>query len=163
MREAVGVTVSREQMERVIREYYDGCNEADVDRILRCFAPDAVHYFPAGAPQGTFLGAKAIAEGWRRFVERIGSLWTIDSLLLDEEKGEASIEWTHFKPGGGVHLRGVEQCRFGGDGLITEIRAYYACPAAEGRTHELGDFDYAGRGYPLGPPADVLARRRPPA
>jgi ketosteroid isomerase-like protein len=162
MSESGGVILSRQHMERVIRDYYDACNQADANAILRCFAPDAVHYFPDGAPQGTFVGATAIADGWRGFVQRIGSVWTIDSLVLDEQAGEASIEWTHFKPGAGIRLRGVELCRFGGDGLITEIRAYYACPAAaEPRTHELGDFDYAGRGYPLEAPADVLAHRHP--
>ena len=157
------MALTRDHMERVIREYYDGCNEADVDKMLRCFTSDAVHYFPAGAPQGTFVGAQAIAEGWRGFVERIGSVWTIDALIVDEQAGEASIEWTHFKPAAGIRLRGVEHCRFTADGLIAEIRAYYACPAAaEGVTHELGDFDYGGRGYPLVAPAEVVAGRRPP-
>ena len=39
-------------------------------------------------------------------------------------------------------------------GLITEIRAYYACPSSADpiHTHELGDFKYASLGYPMSPP-----------
>ena len=39
-------------------------------------------------------------------------------------------------------------------GLITEIRAYYACPTIPEppQTHELGDVDYAARGFAMQPP-----------
>ena len=49
-------------LEATIRRYFDGCNEADAAKITGCMEPDAVHYFPAGAPQGTFVGAQAIAD-----------------------------------------------------------------------------------------------------
>jgi hypothetical protein len=142
-------------LEATIRTYFDGCNEANLEKIMACMEPDAVHYFPAGAPQGTFAGARALAEGWLRAVATLGSIWTIDRIVVDARKLEAVIEWTHFKPRQGIHLRGDEWYLFSRNGLIREIRAYYACPAATGpvRTHELGDFDYAGRGYPLTPPA----------
>ena len=148
--------ISAAGLEATIREYFDGCNEADPEKIIRCFVPDAVHYFPAGAPQGTFFGARAIAEGWCGAVRNFGSVWTIDRILVDARKLEAVIEWTHFKPKLGVYLRGDEWYVFSKDGLIREIRAYYACPAipAPAQTHELGDFDYPGLGYPLLPPGD---------
>jgi hypothetical protein len=141
-------------LEATIREYFEGCNEADAARIRACFEPEGVHYFPAGAPQGTFNGANAIASGWVTAVKNLGSIWTIDHVIVDAPRLEAVIEWTHFKPKQGLYLRGDEWYRFSARGLIREIRAYYACPAAttERRTHELGDFDYAGRGYPLKPP-----------
>ncbi|MBI2994481.1 MAG: nuclear transport factor 2 family protein [Gammaproteobacteria bacterium] len=141
-------------LEATIWEYFDACNEGDADKISRCFEGDAVHYFPAGAPQGTFVGARAIAEGWVSAVRNLGSIWTIDRILVDAGRLEAVIEWTHFKPRQGVHLRGDEWYLFSDRGLIKEIRAYYGCPPskAETRTHELGDFDYKGRGYPLVPP-----------
>lgn len=143
----------RTHAEAIIRRYFDGCNEADGDKMRACFTDDAVHYFPAGAPQGTFASASAIADGWRRAVETLGSRWTIDHIIIDTERREAAIEWTHFKPNVGVHLRGDEWYRFADDGRITEIRAYYACPSAtDPRDHDLGDFDYAGRGYALEPP-----------
>lgn len=141
-------------LEATIREYFDACNEANAAKISACFETDAVHYFPAGAPQGTFKGAQAIAAGWVTAVRNLGSVWTIDRIVVDAARLEAVIEWTHFKPKQGVHLRGDEWYLFSKRGLIREIRAYYGCPASttERRNHELGDFDYPGRGYPMTPP-----------
>jgi len=142
-------------LEATIREYFDGCNEADAAKIARCWTADGVHYFPAGAPQGTFVGAQNIAAGWVAAVRKFGSIWTIDRLIVDAPRLEAVIEWTHFKPKLGVYLRGDEWYVFSSEGLIREIRAYYACPpsTAEARNHELDDFDYATLGYPMTPPA----------
>jgi methyltransferase len=141
-------------LEAKIRTYFEGCNEASIAKMTSCMEPDAVHYFPAGAPQGTFFGAQAIAQGWVRAVGALGSIWTIDRMIVDAPRLEAVIEWTHFKPQQNIHLRGDEWYVFSPAGLIREIRAYYACPAATNpvRTHEFGDFDYAARGYPLSPP-----------
>lgn len=145
---------SAKGLEATIREYFDGCNEANVSKIVECMEPDAVHYFPAGAPQGTFKGALAIAMGWRTAVQNLGSIWTIDRVIVDAARLEAVIEWTHFKPKQGIYLRGDEWYVFSKRGLVTEIRAYYAAPAASGvpHSHELGDYDYPGRGYPMIPP-----------
>lgn len=142
-------------LEATIREYFDGCNEADAEKMTGCFEPDAVHYFPAGAPQGTFKGARAIAAGWQAAVRNLGSIWTVDRVIVDAPRLEAVIEWTHFKPKQGVYLRGDEWYIFSKRGLIREIRAYYSCPPAPGtpRNHEIGDYDYAAAGYPLDPPA----------
>jgi ketosteroid isomerase-like protein len=146
--------LTRDELERVVRTYYDGCNEADVDKMAACFTPDAAHYFPAGAPQGTFSGARAVGEGWRHAVRTLGSRWTIDRLITDVEQREVVVEWTHWKTALGAHLRGLEVCAFDDQGRMTEIRAYYAAPVAGADvTHELGDFDYAGRGFPLEPPS----------
>ena len=140
-------------LEATIREYFDGCNERYVAKMTGCMEPDAVHYFPAGAPQGTFKGAQAIAAGWVKAVDTFGSIWTIDRVLVDAPGLEAVIEWTHFKPKQGVYLRGDEWYIFSKSGLIKEIKAYYACPTATTpQSHHIGDFDYAGRGYPMSPP-----------
>ena len=141
-------------LEATIREYFDGCNEADAEKIMGCMEDYAVHYFPDGAPQGTFSGAKALAKGWLTAVQNLGSIWTIDRIIVDESKLEAVIEWTHFKPKQGVYLRGDEWYIFSPAGLITEIRAYYACPTTTGapKRHYLGDFEYEQRGYPMAPP-----------
>ena len=148
------MTPSRERMAATIKLYYDACNSADAEKMVACFTPDAVHYFPKGAPQGTFVGARAIAAGWRAAVERLDSRWTIDELVIDEIASQAAIEWTHWKPNQRVHLRGTEICKFDPDGRISEIRAYYAAPAKDPpAVHELGDFDYRSRGYPLVAPA----------
>jgi hypothetical protein len=64
------------------------------------------------------------------------------------------MEWTHFKTKQNTILRGIEVYEFDPKSeLISEIRAYYAAPqAAQQLRQELGDFDYAGRGYPMAPP-----------
>lgn len=144
---------SAKGLENTIREYFDACTQADADRIASYWTEDGVHYFPAGAPQGTFVGAKTIAAGWVSAVERFGSSWTVDRILVDAARLEAVIEWTHFKPKLGVYLRGDEWYVFSPEGLIQEIRAYYACPPPPGDplAHELGDFDYQALGYPMAP------------
>ena len=122
--------------------------------MISTLAPDAAHYFPAGAPQGPFLGADAIADGWIDAVQRHDSRWTIDRLLVDALRAEAVVEWTHFKPNQDVLLRGAEWICFDAEGRITEIRAYYACPPPGGQpqTHGLGGFDYRQRAYPVTAP-----------
>ncbi len=153
--------LSAAKMEAVMREYYEGCNEADREKIIRCFTPDAVHYFPPGMYEGPFRGAEKIAERWREAVEKFGSYWTIDALLIDAKKAEAVIEWSHFKTGQGTVLRGAEWVVFDKDsGLMREIRAYYASPqATEFKRLELGGFDYERRGYELVSPRSRSGRQ----
>lgn len=141
-------------MDRLIRRYFDGCNEADIDKMLSCFTPDAVHYFPPGMYEGPFRGAKTIAEKWRTAVNTLGSYWSVDRLLIEPLRYEAVMEWTHFKTKQGTILRGIEWYEFDEhSGLIKEIRAYYASPQAQGMERlELGGFDYKGRDYPMAPP-----------
>lgn len=149
--------ITAAQMESVMRLYYDGCNEADAKKMMACFTPDAVHYFPPGMYDGPFHGAAKIAERWQQAVANFGSYWTIDALVIDERKAESVIEWTHFKTKQGTVLRGTEWVVFDRhSGLIKEIRAYYASPQAQDLERlELGGFDYAGRGYQLASPRQV--------
>lgn len=151
--------MTRDELEQVVRTYYDGCNEADVEKMARCFIPGAAHYFPAGSPQRKFSGALGIAEGWRYAVATLGSRWTIESLITDVERGEVVVEWTHWKTKSDAYLRGLEVCSFdAAAGLMAEVRAYYAAPAVGADAkHELGDFDYEGRGYALAPPSPAPA------
>jgi hypothetical protein len=141
-------------MEQLIGVYFEGCSEADHAKMTACFVPDAVHYFPPGMYGGPFVGADTIAERWANAVAQLGSCWTVDSFVGDAARGEAVIEWTHFKQVAGTILRGIEWYRFDhATGLITEIRAYYASPQDPAlQALELGGFDYAGRGYPTEPP-----------
>jgi len=142
------------EMERLIRVYFDGCNEADVDKIVACFTEDAVHYFPPGMYEGPFRSARTIAAKWKFAVENFGSYWTVDRLLIQPLTWEAVMEWTHFKTKEGAILRGIEWYAFDErSGLIKEIRAYYASPQDRTlRTLALEGFDYVKRGYPMGPP-----------
>jgi ketosteroid isomerase-like protein len=160
MSAAADAASRRGALEATIRTYFDGCNEADAEKMISCMAPEAAHYFPAGSPFGVFRGADGIARGWQQCVASLDSRWTIDRVVVDVEANEAAIEWTHWKPAQKSFLRGAEWYRFDEDGKILEIRAYYASPTHPGvAAHELGDFDYAGRGYPLEPPR-IAGRER---
>jgi hypothetical protein len=141
-------------MEQLIRTYFDGCNQADVDKIASCFEPDGVHYFPPGMYDGPFRGARTIGEKWRAAVQNLGSYWTVDHVIVDPDTDRAVIEWSHFKTRQGKVLRGDEWYVFDSQsGLIREIRAYYASPQDPSLERlELGGFDYSGRGYPSAPP-----------
>ena len=143
--------LTADQMERVIRLYYSGCNEADVAKMAGCFTPDAVHYFPPGMPGGPFSGARTIAENWKQMVQKVDARWTIDALLLDPATGRAVIEWSNFTQGRNAWVRGTEWVEFDrNSGLIREIRAYLAAPLPrELERAQLEGFDYAGRGYPV--------------
>lgn len=143
--------LTAEHMAGLIRRYFDGCNDADVEGMIACFTPDAVHYFPPGMYGGAWRGARTIAENWAHRVATLGSAWTIDRLLADPTSAQAVIEWSHFKTAEGTILRGDEWYVFDeGSGLIAEIRAYYASPVDPTRRElALDGFDYAGRGYPL--------------
>ncbi|MFC5830664.1 nuclear transport factor 2 family protein [Nonomuraea insulae] len=147
-------TMTTELMERTIRTYFQGCNEADVELMASCFTDDAVHYFPPGMYGGAWRGARVIARNWVDFVATKGSAWTIDRLICDPVSHQAAIEWTHYKTAEGTILRGDEWYLFDqGSGLIAEIRAYYASPVDKSvQRLELDGFDYAGRGYHLSCP-----------
>jgi SnoaL-like domain len=146
-------------MERLIRRYFDACNDADIDAIAACFTEDAVHYFPPGMYGGPFRGARTIAQRWCDAVNTLGSYWTVDRLVIVPGSWEAVMEWSHFKTKRGQMLRGIEWYEHDpASGLIREIRAYYATPQPQDgpgfelRGFELGGFDYAARGYKMGPP-----------
>ncbi|WP_266064897.1 nuclear transport factor 2 family protein [Brucella intermedia] len=147
-------------MDALIRRYFDGCNEADIEKMVACFTPDAIHYFPPGMYEGPFRGALKIAEKWKGAVETMGSYWTVDKLLIEPVSYQAVMEWTHFKTKAGTALRGIEWYEFDPkSSLISEIRAYYASPQAANLSQlELGGFDYAGRGYPSAPPVGARIR-----
>lgn len=144
-------------MDKTIRTYSDGCNEADLAKMQSCFVPEGVHYFPPGMYEGPFRGAQKIAERWRQAVETLGSYWSVDKLLIEPVSWQAVMEWTHFKTKQQKMLRGIEWYEFDpASGLISEIRAYYASPQASDLDRlELGGFDYHGRGYPASPPPGV--------
>lgn len=141
--------LTRDGMERWIRNYFDACNSGVVERIAAYFEPNGVHYFPPGMYEGPFVGAETIARKWRDAVETLGSYWTVDHVICDAETRRAVIEWTHFKRKRNVILRGDEWYIFSPRGRIQEIRAYYASPQESSLERlELGGFDYGGRGYP---------------
>jgi hypothetical protein len=144
----------RAQMERQIRTYFDGCNEADVEKMTAQFTDDAVHYFPPGIG-GPWRGSRTIAENWRRLVLDMGSAWYIARLIAEPESLQAVIEWTHWRTKDGTYLRGDEWYEFDPEtGLITEIRAFYASSNDGRAAVTLEGYDYEGNGYRFEPPVE---------
>ena len=141
----------RQHMIQAVRAYFEACNAASRERFADVLAEGCVHYFPslAGSP---YRGRDAIADLWIGFVRAKGSTWTIDRLVCDG--AEICVEWTHFKPKAGEHIRGSEWYTFDDDGKIDAIWAHYASPRDPERpANELEGFEYATRAYPLTPPA----------
>ena len=160
MTKEVSVSLQRESLEKAVRGYVDACNKADANKIRSYFVENAVHYFPKGSPFGTLRSAAAIADCWTRCVKELGSWWTVDHVIIDPEAQEAVVEWTHFKPKIKGYLRGDEWYRFDDNGLITEIRAYYACPAQKDiARQEIGDYPYEENEYPVTLPKNALKAR----
>ena len=148
--------LTREGMRARIESYYADCNRGDAARIARHFTVDAIHYFPESDRYGAFRSALGIGQAWAETVKHTGARWTVDRFIGDPEQAEAVVEWTQFRPKQGKRLRGDEWYRFEPrTGLISEVRAYFAATEHPGKkVHELGEFDYAGRGYAVKPPAD---------
>ncbi len=140
----------RAAMIDAVRAYFAACNAASRERFGQVLAEGCVHYFPpeTGSP---YVGRDAIADLWIRFVREKGSSWTIDRLVCDGEG--ICVEWTHWKPKVGEHIRGSEWYTFDADGKIDAIWAHYASPRdPERAANELEGFDYAAHAYPLSAP-----------
>ncbi|TCK25941.1 SnoaL-like protein [Pseudonocardia endophytica] len=150
------VTTSATDLETRVRAYMDACTSGDAAAVASHLTTDAVHYFPPDMYDGPWRGAVPIGEKWAEKVRTGRSAWTVDAIAVDAARRVAVCEWTHFKQAAGVLLRGTEWYEFDGEGLIAEIRAYYASPQDTALARlELGGFDYAGRGYPEAPRAAV--------
>ncbi|WP_314325093.1 nuclear transport factor 2 family protein [Paenarthrobacter ilicis] len=150
----------RRRMEETIRTYFDGCNEADVDKMTAQFIDNAVHYFPPGL-DGPWVGSRTIAENWRRLTMTIDSAWSIERFIGEPESLQALIEFTHWKPALDGYVRGSEWYKIDPEtGKIAEIRAFYAS-APDGRDAiTLQGYDYEANQYHLEPP---VARPHPDA
>jgi methyltransferase len=146
--------LARPDMAEVLRSYTEACNGGQGERIAACFVQDAVSYFPPGMYGGPFRGASVIAEKMLAVRAKLGSYWTLDSILADPATSRAVCEWTHFKTRLGVILRGSDWIEFDREtGLIKEIRVYYASPQDTSlKVLELDGFDYSARGYATTPP-----------
>ena len=127
-----------------IRSYYAALNTGDPDEVARHFTDDAVHYYTRRDPH---IGARAIAENAALGVRHLHAVWTCEQLV--ESDDEVAIEWTmafdHPRTGERLLDRGAEFLALR-DGLICEIRAYYA-----ERGGDLRGFDHVGRGHTARP------------
>ncbi len=148
-----GRETQRAHLIRVVRTYFEACNEANRAKFYSVLADDVVHYFPPGVG-GPYVGKAAVADLWLRFVREKGSYWTIDRIISDGR--EVAIEWSHFKPGDGECIRGAEWYEFDQQNRITEIRAYYASSRdADVKLNQLEGYPYSEKGFPLQPPESI--------
>lgn len=150
----------RGRMIATVRGYFEACNAASRELFAEHLSDDCMHYFPPGAG-GPYRGRRAIEDLWIGFVRRLDSRWTIDRLVCDG--AQLCVEWTHWKPRAGEHIRGSEWYEFDEDGKIRAIWAHYASPRdPERKANVLEGFDYAAAGYPVEAPElspDTRSRR----
>jgi len=130
---------------RIVRRYFDACEAGDADEIRATLAPDVVHYF-LPARSAPIAGAQALTDHWIRFKHASDTHWTLDRIVAagDDVVCEWSVVWT---PRGMRARRMMRGCDWYGirDGLIAEIRAYFAYDPAHDT--ELTGYPYASRGY----------------
>ena len=138
-----------QRIEQAVRNYIRACNDGGATAIAACFSADAVHYFP-GIQK--WSGATAIGDNFAERVRDFGQCWTVDQVLVDAGRCAATLEWTQFDRSGRV-VRGVDWIVLEPQTLlIREVRPYVAAFRADAARQELQNFDYAGRGYPMGAP-----------
>lgn len=137
-------TLEARNIDTVLR-YFEGCNSGDVDELLATLAPDVVHYFLPGDFK-TIRGADHLANYWRKYKEVLDPTWRIDEIIGSGERvvSEWSCLWTPPQTGRPVMTRGTEWYILR-DGLIAEVRAYFAADVTA--DSELPNFPYAARGY----------------
>ena len=123
-----------------VRAYYEDLNSGDADLVARHFTDDAVHYYTRREPH---VGARAIADNAALAVQHLNAVWTCEHLV--ESAAEVAIEWTmafdHPRTRERLLDRGAEFLAIR-DGLICEVRAYYA-----ERGGDLRGFDHVARGH----------------
>jgi hypothetical protein len=129
-----------------ILKYYEGCNTADVDKMMSTFTDDVVHYF---VDHSEVRSARGLADYWARVGPLTQANWALDHTVIQEPEAviEWSMRWVPRQTGEPELLRGSEWYLFEGD-KIKEIRSYHAnfYLASTGNA-QLHDFDYAQRGY----------------
>lgn len=152
---ADGKSERRQLLEKQVRTYFEACNRGSHSLMAGVFAPSIVHYFPPGM-FGPRVGSRSVADLWRDMIQRVGSRWTIDRMISNDE--EVVVEWTHWQPRASAHFRGAELYEFDEAGLITVIKAYYASPRDRNLpANELDGYPYAELGYALAPPDEAPA------
>jgi hypothetical protein len=134
-------------IDTIIR-YFKGCNTANVDLMVSCFADDVEAYFIDVEP---IIGSHRLAKFWCRLHEGMGARWTIDRAVAQGNDAvvEWSMLWTPPETAKEELSRGTDWFIFE-NGLITEIRQYHHARGLKpGQNFELLGFPYAKRGYPL--------------
>lgn len=136
--------------ETIVRRYFDGCETGSVDDIRATLAPDVSHYFLA-SDRPPIQGDEHLARFWAKMKRVLDTHWSVDRALAadNEVVVEWSLFWTHPESGSRRVTRGTEWHVIG-DGLISEVRAYFNFPVTPPLIDfdsELVGFPYAERGY----------------
>ena len=79
----------REEMESVIRRYFEGCNEGSVDKIASAFCPPRFTTFHRACTEVQFTGGRTIGERWSAAVSEMGSQWALECLAIDVDTNSA--------------------------------------------------------------------------
>jgi ketosteroid isomerase-like protein len=128
----------------VVRRYFDGCKNGELDGSVPTLARDVIHYF---LPESydTIRGSEHLARFWRSFKRTLDPTWHIDQIIGagDVVVSEWSCRWRAPGTAQWVMSRGTEWYVMR-DGLITEVRAYFDDGIADS---EMADFPYVERGY----------------
>ena len=120
---------------RLVRSYFDSCNDAPADVIAGHFTADAIVYDLNHPP---VAGAEAIGRFWVQVRDRWeGARWTVDSLLASPTA--VAVEWA---------MRGTRRGRpftaYGADHFsirrdrIAEVRQYWVLDGSRTDTGLMG-------------------------
>ena len=124
--------------------YYADLNSGDADLVARHITDDAVHWYTRREPH---RGAREIGENAALAVNLLHAEWRLEHMV--DGGDEVAIEWSmafdHPTKGTRLLDRGAELFLFR-DGLICEVRAYYA-----ERGGDLVGFDHVARGHAARP------------
>lgn len=130
-----------------VERYFKGCNTADTDLMLSCFADDVSAYFLDIPPVS---GSNNLATFWAEFHKATGARWTVDRGIATENEAvvEWSMLWTPPETTAEDLWRGTDWFVFK-RGLIQEIRQHHPVhDLRPGQDVELIGFSYADQGYP---------------
>jgi len=131
-----------------IARYFNGANDGDAELMLSCFSDDVTAYTTGIPPR---VGNHAVVE-LLIGIHPTRARFTLDHAVVQEP--EAVVEWSALwtPPGASVEVltRGVDWFVFENE-KIKEIREYadFGLSPEPPTVHELAQFPYQSRGYPL--------------
>lgn len=112
-----------EEFRQSVRQYLDGLNALDIDRVVDAFDPDAVIHYPGAEVMGP--------KGFRTYLEYVTSVLSAfhieDKEIFHTQHG-VSARWTFeatTKAGRTARCEGIDSWVLGADGKILNMDVYY--------------------------------------
>lgn len=112
-----------ENFGRSVRQYLDGLNALDIDRVIDAFDPDAVIRYPGLEVMGP--------KGFRGYLEHVVSVLSAfhieDKEMFSSQHG-VGARWTFdatTKAGRVARCEGIDSWALGTDGKIQNLDVYY--------------------------------------